>query len=455
MMRRFVLIPIVSVLVSSACVPTDFEDRRAEAQTVALAPPDDYAAANFGEVVVGYGGMLSGTTATRIAGSAGSSSPFSVYPLLIGDEVRLDTPVMDGCDAESPCDRGSSASLVGVPSYDGRAMCLMTASPETGQLKIRCEDNPTRFETIPGPGGERFGESAAGLPGPHAWGVAIFGASTASGGNGAVYRLGTIGPPSRLDLSEGMGTGRDLGRALAIGAIDADTVLVAASATGRVILATSDVAADGTITTRSRGCVDDPGPGFGQVLAIGDFDGDGAPDVAIASSAGAGRSETIQILAGSSMPTEGSCAGAWPPAITLGCPSVAAAEGIDCVEFGAALTAGDVNADGIDDLIVGAPGAEVDGVGGAGAVFVFAGDLVMANVGRDVAALRHSRPETGAGLGRSVAAVPGQTFGGTTRYEVAAGAPGAGRIYVFLCSPGLSADEPTSLPGSRCQPLDN
>ena len=454
-MRRAVMMPILAALVSSACVPTDFEDRRAEAQTVTLVPPDDYPAANFGEVVVGYGGTLSGMTATRIAGSAGSTSPFSVFPLLIGDEVRLDTAVMDGCDAETPCDRGSSASLVGVPSYGGRAMCLMTASPETGQLKIRCEDDSTRFETIPGPGGESFGESAAALLSPHAWGVAIWGASVASGGNGAVYRLGNMGPPSRLDLAEGMGIGRDLGRAVAIGAVDADTVLVAASATGRVILATSDIAPDLSITTRSRGCVDGSGSGFGQVLAIGDFDLDGAPDVAIASGSGAGRSDLIQILAGSSMPAEGSCEGAWIPAITLECPSVAAAEGIDCVDFGAALAAGDVNADGIDDLIVGAPGADVDGVGGAGAVFVFAGDRVIADVGRDVAALRHSRPETGAGLGRAVAAVPGQTSEGTTRYEVAAGAPGASRIYVFLCSPGLSADEPSSLPGSRCQPLDN
>ena len=51
---------------------------------------------------------------------------------------------------------------------------------------------------------------------------------------------------------------------------------------------------------------------------------------------------TAFIFAGSAMPAEGTCEGAWPEAKVLSCPMV---EGVDCMgfDFGVALAAGDVN----------------------------------------------------------------------------------------------------------------
>jgi hypothetical protein len=132
------------------------------------------------------------------------------------------------------------------------------------------------------------------------------------------------------------------------------------------------------------------------------------------------------------------------------------AEGITCDEssnFGASLAAGDVNGDGIQDLVVGAPNAEVDGRGGAGAIFVFAGTAVITNLDDEFAALVHSSPTTNANLGLALSTVPGQMGAAGRRDEIIAGAPGVNRVYVFLCT-GLDGDRALDFEGTRCQPLD-
>lgn len=458
--------PITTLAVLSAlafapgCIPTDFDSRRNEASTRSVAPPDDYPNTRFGTVVAGYSGMVAGMFGSRVASSAGADTPFSVYPMLIGTEIRLDTPTIDGCDNETPCDPGAGASLVGMPTFRGRSMCIATAAMETGQIKVNCEDDATRFEVVPAPAGERFGFAGAGVRESHAFGSAIYGAPGAMGGGGAVYRLGESGPPSPLDLSMGSGVGRNLGSAVAIGIQDADTVLIAAGAPSgtekRVIIATVDIDAGGAGTTSVRGCVDATTRGFGQAIAIGDFDGDGLQDVAIGSGAGDGadlRENVIRVFAGSAMPPPGSCVGAWPEATRLSCPE---AEGVVCDEasnFGASMSVGDINGDGIDDLVVGAPNADVDGAGSAGAVYVFGGNAALTNLDVNAAVLTHSSPTTNANLGFAVSTVPGQMGPMGRRDEVVAGAPGVNRVYIFLCT-GLAGDTASELGGTQCQPLD-
>jgi hypothetical protein len=171
----------------------------------------------------------------------------------------------------------------------------------------------------------------------------------------------------------------------------------------------------------------EPGDGFGATLAVGDFNGDRCGDLAVGvpdevlgpRQAGADGNGTVQIFAGS---PERLQAG---PMITV--RMLGRTYGTD--RFGAALTAADLDRDGADDLVVGAPG-----LAGSGAVAVFRGDR-----GRGLTA---SGAGAGAGLitqgtawvrQRSLqtdgfgATLTTGDFDGDGRAEIAVGVPGDGR----------------------------
>jgi hypothetical protein len=110
---------------------------------------------------------------------------------------------------------------------------------------------------------------------------------------------------------------------------------------------------------------------FGVALASGDFDGDGFDDAAVGAP---GRSVDGDNSAGGVFILFGSAAGidgARSSLLTQEDSRWMGAESGD--EFGAAVSAGDYNADGYADLAVGAPGEALGSTADAGVVSVFLG----------------------------------------------------------------------------------
>ena len=113
---------------------------------------------------------------------------------------------------------------------------------------------------------------------------------------------------------------------------------------------------------------------FGAVLAVGDFDGDGADDLAV----GTPQEDVVGNVPSFTFVQDGGFVAVFSHATTLHgiytqLPLGLNPQAFD--RFGAALAAADFNGDGADDLAMGTPGDAVGGVAGAGSVTVLFGIL--------------------------------------------------------------------------------
>ncbi len=124
---------------------------------------------------------------------------------------------------------------------------------------------------------------------------------------------------------------------------------------------------------------------FGSEIAVGDFDGDGDLDIVV--SAPLSNEVRAYINAGNSVDfTE----------LMVGAP-------FEASSFGAALAAGDLNDDGNDELVIGAPRSNVDGATNAGATTIYSFDGTSFGVEISV---HDAEPEAEQRMGTSVAIVP-------------------------------------------------
>ncbi|MGH8059171.1 MAG: FG-GAP-like repeat-containing protein [Candidatus Entotheonellia bacterium] len=137
------------------------------------------------------------------------------------------------------------------------------------------------------------------------------------------------------------------------------------------------------------------------VAGVGDVDGDGVPDVVVTTSSGAGGAGSVSVFSGASGQR------LWRVAGELGEQLGYAVAGI-----------GDVNGDGVPDVVVGAPFTAPGGVAWAGSVYMFSGVD-----GRLL--WRVDGVESGDQLGYAVAGVG--DVDGDGRPEIVVGAPYASR----------------------------
>jgi hypothetical protein len=142
------------------------------------------------------------------------------------------------------------------------------------------------------------------------------------------------------------------------------------------------------ITQSHAGQTNQAGDQFGAASATGDFNGDGFADLAVGAPGkapgGGPRSGAVFIFPGSVNGLTCLAGVPCPTTIITGffiTQTDAGGVNEEGDLFGAALTVGDFNGDGIDDLAAGAPGKRIGGGPQSGAVYVFPGSRT-ARIGR-------------------------------------------------------------------------
>lgn len=465
---------VASLLLVLGCDPGVFDDIKNNTPVVDINRPDSMQFETFGTKILGYVHDNESVLVSRLAMSSGPGTPIRVNRGWDGKTVEVTKKALDVCVDPAACDASQIVSMMPLRRWGEQTACMASAGPESANrpnaaLNIVCESNPSQTITQDAPPGGNFGASAAQLPKAiEPLGLAIVGAPFENGTDGSLYLVADDQAPVPLALSESSavdGLQGRLGSAVAADAEEVQNVLVAATSPGanRVVVGLL-TNTDATLTIHA--CLQGEANWTPVSLAIDNLNnesGEGrylAPELVVGVDATAdGVVDHLEIYDGHGRPDVEGC-GAWNSVpLVIDCPNDVAEE-FRCSEaaFGASIAIGDLNGDGIGDLIVGAPGATVEGKLQAGAVLVYLG-TTRSDAGElrfePPVLVQHPHPATGARLGNSVTALAtGDVF--QPRHELVAGAPGnddeSGTVTAFLCTPITGDTSSSTGLDERCLP---
>jgi hypothetical protein len=174
---------------------------------------------------------------------------------------------------------------------------------------------------------------------------------------------------------------------------------------------------------------------FGWAITVGDVNGDGFSDIIVSAlfangGANTGRGEAYVFFGGPAINAQAD--------VTLQSPSDLGSRSL----FGWSIGSGDINRDGIDDVVVGAEGVNVMGTNEAGEAFVYFGRRLF--TGTLDLTLRSPSVERAGSFGNAVAVAD---FNRDGFQDVAVAAPGqsvgrtnnAGQVFIFFGGPTFDA----------------
>jgi hypothetical protein len=461
------------LVLAAGCKPSAFTDLGDSTPVRVVESPGSFPRATFGTVLTTYRGVSGGIPFSRIVVSSGDylnedTTHASVWATLGGwrdASLSLGETINIRCNSEADlCADGEGASLAALPTFGTETACVLAGAPFANEARVTCESSNTVYPFTSSAPEDLFGSSVAAIPAPSPVGIAVIGAP--GGNHVALVRDAEDQTPAPIDFGGVYmsAPGSRFGEALAVAALPEgfrDTLegelLVAVGAPGArrvvLVLVANNAMAGGILHTEVLGCVDRPeSPEFGSVIAAGDLTSDGMPEVLIgARLAVADRVDEILVLSADQVTARQGCQ---MPGVEDDVPALAAqritcdADGLlqqfECTGsgLGSAFALGDMDGSGSKELMIGLPLTSVDQVAHAGAALIFPPVTSLDGLVShgELLPLVDSSPRINDSLGFALAFLPTQLAEGMTpRHEPVVAAPGANRVYVFLCS-GLPGD---------------